>query len=494
MNPRISTSSVDHARILALPETSSTQEVARSLGVSLRTVQLWVDGGLLDAWKTAGGHRRIPRDSVVHLISQLHSRESAPGVQEASVSDNLIYLAHHPILDRHGNPIGHELLYRCGPDSVYSSITDPVQATSRVIRTAFGELGFLGAIGDGLCFINVEATMLSENLLELLDPSRIVLELPGDSEVTESLQERCVALKRAGFRLLLENFVPGRSAEELLPLADFIKIDFRSNLDSLLVSGAMESMSGRVKLIGGRLETLQAYDLAKRIGCDYFQGFYFSRPVIVRGREISPEKAALLDLLRLLLYGNAENEEIESRLKQNPGLCFSLIRLANSAASGLSRRVNNIREILLVLGRKKLTRWVQLLLFTGNEQLAGAASPLLLAAAYRGRFLESLMAQLGGQAHLQESAFLVGILSYIDTLLSTPLEQVVSKLGLSDEIEAALLTRSGPLGDLLSLSVALDEEDFATAQTLVERLNIDHDTMLSQMVESLGWSRAILKD
>ncbi len=336
--------------------------------------------------------------------------------------------------------------------------------------------------------------MLDENLIELLDPTKIVLELPGDSVVTESLSERCVALKRAGFRLLLENFVPGRSAEALLPLADFIKIDFRSNLDSLLISGAMESMSGRVKLIGGRLETLQAYDLAKRIGCDYFQGFYFSRPVIVRGREISPEKAALLDLLRLLLSGSAENEEIEGRLKQNPGLCFSLLRLANSVAGGLSRRVNNIREVLLVLGRKNLTRWVQLLLFTGNEQLPGATNPLLLAAAYRGRFLESLVAQLGSQAHLQESAFLVGILSYVDTLLSAPLEQVISKLGLSDEIEAALLTRSGSLGELLSLSIALDEEDFATAQSLMERLSIDHDTMLGKMVDSLGWSMSILKD
>lgn len=430
----------------------------------------------------------------MHLIGQLHARESAPDVQRTPVSDNLLYLAHHPILDRHGHPIGHELLYRCGPDPASSPITDPVQATSHVIRTAFGELGFLGAIGDGLCFINVEATMLDENLIELLDPTKIVLELPGDSVVTESLSERCVALKRAGFRLLLENFVPGRSAEALLPLADFIKIDFRSNLDSLLISGAMESMSGRVKLIGGRLETLQAYDLAKRIGCDYFQGFYFSRPVIVRGREISPEKAALLDLLRLLLSGSAENEEIEGRLKQNPGLCFSLLRLANSVAGGLSRRVNNIREVLLVLGRKNLTRWVQLLLFTGNEQLPGATNPLLLAAAYRGRFLESLVAQLGSQAHLQESAFLVGILSYVDTLLSAPLEQVISKLGLSDEIEAALLTRSGSLGELLSLSIALDEEDFATAQSLMERLSIDHDTMLGKMVDSLGWSMSILKD
>lgn len=42
----------------------TTAEAARSLGVSIRTIQLWVDGGVLAAWKTVGGHRRILLDSV----------------------------------------------------------------------------------------------------------------------------------------------------------------------------------------------------------------------------------------------------------------------------------------------------------------------------------------------------------------------------------------------------------------------------------------------
>ena len=42
----------------------TTAEAARSLGVSIRTIQIWVDGGVLTAWKTVGGHRRILLDSV----------------------------------------------------------------------------------------------------------------------------------------------------------------------------------------------------------------------------------------------------------------------------------------------------------------------------------------------------------------------------------------------------------------------------------------------
>ena len=46
----------------------TTREAATLLGVSVGTVQLWVESGLLQAWKTAGGHRRVLRDSVESLL------------------------------------------------------------------------------------------------------------------------------------------------------------------------------------------------------------------------------------------------------------------------------------------------------------------------------------------------------------------------------------------------------------------------------------------
>ena len=46
----------------------TTREAATLLGVSVGTVQLWVESGLLQAWKTPGGHRRVLRDSVESLL------------------------------------------------------------------------------------------------------------------------------------------------------------------------------------------------------------------------------------------------------------------------------------------------------------------------------------------------------------------------------------------------------------------------------------------
>lgn len=51
-------------------EYCSTREAATLLGVSLRTAQLWVENGVLLAWKTAGGHRRILRQSVIRILEE----------------------------------------------------------------------------------------------------------------------------------------------------------------------------------------------------------------------------------------------------------------------------------------------------------------------------------------------------------------------------------------------------------------------------------------
>ena len=68
----------------------TTREAAQMLGVSLRTAQLWSESGLLEAWKTSGGHRRISRQSIERLLSgpgsDLPTRADPAGVPAASDS------------------------------------------------------------------------------------------------------------------------------------------------------------------------------------------------------------------------------------------------------------------------------------------------------------------------------------------------------------------------------------------------------------------------
>jgi excisionase family DNA binding protein len=68
----------------------TTREAAAMLGVSLRTAQLWTESGLLEAWKTDGGHRRISRQSIDRLLaSPVLGQVSAQATSGRRASDTV---------------------------------------------------------------------------------------------------------------------------------------------------------------------------------------------------------------------------------------------------------------------------------------------------------------------------------------------------------------------------------------------------------------------
>ncbi|MGE5467624.1 MAG: EAL domain-containing protein [Ignavibacteria bacterium] len=464
-----------------MSEICSTREAAELLGVSLRTVQLWVDSGILKAWKTAGGHRRISLESVRQAKEGSYAR---PLADEADAGpEPEVLFAYQPILDRDEKTFGYELLYRNG-DEERASIQDPVAATARVITIAFGELGILGAMGDSPCFINVEEQMLFSDLLLTLPAERVVLEIPASTTPTDDLLERCRFLKDKGYRLLLENFRADESPERLLSQADFVKLDSRD------VAAAPLRLPQGVAFVAGRVETEESHRAARQAGAHYFQGFHFANLSVARGAKVAPQRAVVLDILAKLV-ADASLAEIEKRLKVEPAICFSLLRLTNSAALSTGRRIDNLREALMLLGRKNLLRWLQVLLFAHEDNPKRYPSSLMLAAASRGRLLEYLAVLIQARTLLSEKAFMVGILSYVEPLLRVPLPEVLQQLHLSEDLEAALLMRRGVLGELLTLSEAMDRNDLRGAQAIAKQLKISHENLHIAQVESLRFSNGL---
>lgn len=76
----------------------STRQAAQRLGVSLGTVQNMVESGVLDAWKTAGGHRRIPASSVEALLAKRRKQIARPG--EASGQLDILVAEDDPTLQK----------------------------------------------------------------------------------------------------------------------------------------------------------------------------------------------------------------------------------------------------------------------------------------------------------------------------------------------------------------------------------------------------------
>ena len=87
---------------------------------------------------------------------------------------------------------------------------------------------------------------------------------------------------------------------------------------------------------------------------------------------------------------------------------------------------------------------------------------------------------------------MTGILSLLDVLFETPIDEIISHLNLNEEICAALLNRSGRLGELLFLAEKLEVTDFDAVTPLLDRCDITIDELLAAQIEAFNWRSRVL--
>lgn len=404
-----------------------------------------------------------------------------------AVSD--IFLGRQPILDRDQRIVAYELLFRTA-DTSSVTVTDDMQATASVIHHAFSEMGVQTVLGTQLGFINVSADMLLSDMVELLPKSQVVLELLETIIVTEAVIERCRALKLLGFALALDDFVFDESYLPLLTLVDIVKIDLLLHSREELQAVVSQLKPWPVKLLAEKVDSAEQAAYCHSLGFDLFQGYYFARPSVLSTKRADPSQLALIRLLGLVLH-DADTLQIEQIFKQHPSLTYNLMRLVNSVASGVHRSIASVSQAIMVLGRKQLQRWLQLLLFT-LQVGTPYPSPLLLLAATRGKMMELLAENQQHNADYCDEAFMAGILSLIDSLIDKPLADIVSELNLGDRLAAALLRREGELGALLQLVESVEHPDLSRTLSLLAQcgsLSLSDLTMAE--IEAMCWANQV---
>ena len=141
----------------------------------------------------------------------------------------------------------------------------------------------------------------------------------------------------------------------------------------------------------------------------------------------------------------------------------------------------------MLMGYKRLARWSAMLLTTSAQ---GGISLLSSAAVVRARMME-LLALHDLDNFDSESAFLVGLLSLLDRMLDTNLQNALEQLSLDKEVMDSLLTAAGKYGGLLALAVACESEDDEAFNAAFGRLGYSLRQVNMAHMEALAWSDAL---
>ncbi|CAB3650890.1 EAL and HDOD domain-containing protein [Trinickia soli] len=368
-----------------------------------------------------------------------------------------LYLGRQPILTRDGALEAYELLFR-GSNANRALIDHDARATARVVANAMCSIGVAATLGTRRGYVNVCREMLLDDMVMLLPPERFVLEVLETVTVDALLLERIDKLRRAGFRIALDDICElSDELVALLPHIDIVKIDFlHVDRERLPTLAAAVQEHGRT-LVAEKIETQDDYALAHGLGFDLFQGYFFARPQVLSVRRGDPSRESLLRMLALIA-SEAPLIELETELKRSPAVVMQLLQLANSSAFGFGRRIASVREAILAAGTRQIARWAQLLLYASSGDLSWRRDPLAQLAGARSRFMELAASRVRPtDERFVDAAFMTGVFSLVHVLLgdAVPGEALV-QVGLVAEIGDAIVHRVGLLGAILAIAEAAE--------------------------------------
>ena len=355
--------------------------------------------------------------------------------------NNHRFLGRQAILDKELNLYGYELLFRTGTSDAFSG--DIEAATNHTIDSC---LSMIACSAPTNLFVNCTREALVSRNVMLLPKQTVVLEVLETVNADKDVLEACRDLKENGFRLALDDFSPRDENQELVGLADYVKIDFRA-------SDAAERRKiydicqvSKPIFLAEKVETLAEVELALEEGNSLFQGYYYSRPEVISEAQINGSKATYLQLLGALASPSLDLRQVERLLLMEPALCFRLLRLANSAAFGGRHRVSTLQGALLAVGEDALRKLVTVVLASSAQQRR--ADREVEIAIERAYFCESLASFLGESP---AELYMLGMLSMMDRMLNVPMSQLVSMISVSPKIEKALLGSQNGMGRALTL-------------------------------------------
>ena len=405
------------------------------------------------------------------------------------------FLARQPILGRDQHLVAYELLFRAAGEHDDARLTDGAAATAAVISHA-SQLGLEQVVGNKLAFVNVDDVVLMSDFVRFLPPNKVILEILETVKPTEPLLARVAELKELGFKFALDDVIDhSAEVDQLLGLVDVVKIDLQGVAPAALGHLTASVRKSGKKLLAEKVETQQEFRLCQELGFDYFQGYYFARPVILSGRKITPSEMVILHLLELI-NSDADDATIETAVKRDALISLNLLRLVNSRAAGPEHRIESVAEALTGLGRKQLRRWLQILMFAAPGSKVELNSPLLQLATTRGKLLELMSLQVRPEDVLgAERAFTVGIMSLADVLFSMPMVDILDNVELADDVRSALLGRAGDLGAMLDVVERLEQADTGREFTAaLRKLDLTSKQVREIELAAFDWVRELVHD
>lgn len=395
------------------------------------------------------------------------------------------YAARQPILDLDKNLYAYELLFRDSIDNVFPDI-DGDEATTKMIEASRFNMGISDFTRNKPAFINFTLDTISKGYPKMLTTDEVVVEILETVKPGKKLLAECKDLFEQGYTLALDDYVHQPVWQHFFPYIKIIKIDWlESSREQIeLITTAIKDFP-HIQLLAEKVETYEEYEQAKALGCSLFQGYFFSKPEMVKTKSLSPSQMAMAELLYETSKPELDLAGITSVFERDVTLSYKLLRYANSPIFRRRKEISTIKQALVTLGSSELKRFLGVM-FTANVN-PDKPSELIKFSMTRAKCCEAIAEIMNSQVD-GPTAFLTGLMSLIDAILDEKLTIILEKLPLAQEIKDSLLTKKGVLANLITLTELIEHADWTKLELACDKLKLDKQQVVKAYNDALAWA------
>lgn len=398
-----------------------------------------------------------------------------------------VYVARQAILDANKKTYAYELLFRDGMSQAFAHI-DGDAATSKVLSSSFFTIGIDRIIGNKKGFVNFTEELLLKKVPMMFPREKIMVEVLEDVRPGADIIRACQEIGRNGYELALDDFFYKPDLEALIELAGIIKIDFRLTPIEAVKDLIDTLAPHNVKFLAEKVETYEEFEQAMELGFAYYQGFFFSKPEILKGKDISPSK---MNLLQIIAEANKEDfsfEELEKLITRDVSISYKLMRYINSAYFRRIQEISSIKQAIVLLGEREVKRFISLMAMA--TLAVDKPDELIRASIIRARLCERLGSN--GTARFDGSElFTLGLFSLIDAILDDDMEKLMRKLPLSERIKRALVDGTSELAGYINLAICYEKGDWAGVGNMASKIGIEEKKLSELYLDAVGWADSL---
>lgn len=393
-----------------------------------------------------------------------------------------IFLARQAIYNKNRKIVAYEILYRNSLENVFDESEKQEAATYKVIQN-ISSFGLDKLTNNKVAFINFPEEAINENIATLLPNEKVIIEVLETVMPTKEIISNLRTLKNKGYSIALDDISTYSQIEGFLGVIDIVKIDYKLSNKYERFNIAHKTKDKGIKILAEKIESESEFNEASSLGFDYFQGYYFSKPTVLKSEDISTKNSTIFNVIVELLKEDFDINIMEQLIKSDIGLTYKFLKFINSAYFNFIQEVSSIKYAVMLVGREELRKWLSIISI--SEMNLPIGEEYSNNTIIRARMCELIAAiKVSSDSNL---GFMVGLFSDIDILMKKSLDDVVEELPINKEVKEALLGKENIYKEILDLAIAYENMDTEKIQNIATRINIDVDKIGLIYLESIEW-------